>query len=645
VRIADWLAGELASSLTQTTSSLVDRLASDAALAHHTGAAQILLCCSPNHTVGDVLECLRPDFDAFVWAEFACCAVLETEGCATLDAIGDAARYVESVLVLGAPWQRPLVAQRAQCLWALSAATLNKVRLQSTQADADALVRDVGKGRVGFAFLKDALAFIMAASSSSTTTTTTGSDGAARTILRRCWADWILATVQDAGLVHGSAEATFAWSSMGVLHRALGSMELALPMFQRAVESGRLAFGGDSAVLAACCCNLAVALSATGKEPEAEVRANEALSIFTRALGPDHLDTVTCRAFVGALLRLHGRLYEARGMLVGVVAIRRRVLGDTHVETAKALCSMAAVLQALGELDEVAVLLEESLTSLEQNPGVESEPYAASLHSLGLMHQARGELDEALPKLERALRIRVRLLGGGGAVVAQSMTNVGCALRAKGRVDDALPLFEKALVAFRAAQGLSDGNGPNGSDSMTVAGALNNLGRALHELRQFSDAMVMHGEALAMRRRLLGEQHADVAQSLFNLGETVGAHDGRLAEASSLLEEALRMRRACLGNEHLSVAEVLLSLGDVKLRAGDVQGALVCIQEAQQLREGALGSDHVDVAKSMDALARAWSAAGNGQEAMRCGHAAVHIASAVLGADHVTTQAYVEAWG
>ena len=69
-------------------------------------------------------------------------------------------------------------------------------------------------------------------------------------------------------------------------------------------------------------------------------------------------------------------------------------------------------------------------------------------------------------------------------------------------------------------------------------------------------------EALDLRRRLLGDQHPDVASSLNNLASIVYAK-GDYDAAEPLFREALAMRRRVLGEGHPNVAASINMLASV----------------------------------------------------------------------------------
>ena len=65
----------------------------------------------------------------------------------------------------------------------------------------------------------------------------------------------------------------------------------------------------------------------------------------------------------------------------------------------------------------------------------------------------------------------------------------------------------------------------------------------------------MFEESLAIRKKMLGEEHPDVAQSLNNLA-ALYENQGKYDEAEKMFEESLAIRKKMLGEEHPDVAKV-----------------------------------------------------------------------------------------
>ena len=70
-----------------------------------------------------------------------------------------------------------------------------------------------------------------------------------------------------------------------------------------------------------------------------------------------------------------------------------------------------------------------------------------------------------------------------------------------------------------------------------------------------SDAEPLYEEALSIRRRVLGADHPDTADSLNNLAGLYHAQ-GRYDEAEPLYDEALSITRRVLGADHPNTASI-----------------------------------------------------------------------------------------
>ncbi|MEM1256433.1 MAG: tetratricopeptide repeat protein [Cyanobacteria bacterium P01_H01_bin.21] len=139
-------------------------------------------------------------------------------------------------------------------------------------------------------------------------------------------------------------------------------------------------------------------------------------------------------------------------------------------------------------------------------------------------------------------------------------------------------------------------------ESETTARLSARMGSYLKERAQYSEAESLFQDTLAMRKRLLGDKHPDVAESLNNLAEAYH-HQGRYSEAEPLYRDALMMRKRLLGDEHPDVTESLNNLGlfyYYQERYGEAEPLL---QDALAMRKRLLGDEHPDVAQSFNNLA------------------------------------------
>ncbi|TYT73011.1 tetratricopeptide repeat protein, partial [Microcystis aeruginosa] len=79
--------------------------------------------------------------------------------------------------------------------------------------------------------------------------------------------------------------------------------------------------------------------------------------------------------------------------------------------------------------------------------------------------------------------------------------------------------------------------------------SLNNLAHLYHSQGRYTEAEPLYREALDLRKRLLGDNHPDVATSLNNLA-ALYCYQGRYTEAEPLYLEAIKIATQVLGDNH-----------------------------------------------------------------------------------------------
>ncbi|GAB4208478.1 MAG: CHAT domain-containing protein [Coleofasciculaceae cyanobacterium] len=150
---------------------------------------------------------------------------------------------------------------------------------------------------------------------------------------------------------------------------------------------------------------------------------------------------------------------------------------------------------------------------------------------------------------------------------------------------------------------------------------------------QYAAAIPLEERALAIREKVLGPEHPDVASSLNNLANQYLAL-GKYPKAEPLFQRALTIRENVLGSEHPDVAFSLNSLGNLYRLQGKYSKAEPLFQRALAIREKALGPEHPDVATSLHNLANLYRVQGKYPKAEPLYQRALAISEKVLGLEH-----------
>jgi tetratricopeptide (TPR) repeat protein len=185
---------------------------------------------------------------------------------------------------------------------------------------------------------------------------------------------------------------------------------------------------------------------------------------------------------------------------------------------------------------------------------------------------------------------------------ATALANLGVVCRSQGDLPAARKHTEQALALQRKLFG---------EQHPAVANSLNNLGVVCREQGDLAAARKHIEQALALRRKLFGEQHPDVANSLASLGWLCHAR-GDLPAARKLFEQALALHRKLHGEQHADAAHSLNSLGEVCRAQGDLPAARKYQEQALALyRKLYKGDQHPYVATSLNDLGLVCRAQGD----------------------------------
>jgi serine/threonine protein kinase/tetratricopeptide (TPR) repeat protein len=132
---------------------------------------------------------------------------------------------------------------------------------------------------------------------------------------------------------------------------------------------------------------------------------------------------------------------------------------------------------------------------------------------------------------------------------------------------------------------------------------LDTIGSVYLSLDLPADAQPLIEQGLAVRRRLYGEQHLDVASSLYSLNR-VHEKKGDLKTAEALAVDGLAINSLLTGNDSLETAGSLCRLGVIQHARGDLANAERHLEQCLRIRTARLGPNHELLTVPLDNLAR-----------------------------------------
>jgi CHAT domain-containing protein/Tfp pilus assembly protein PilF len=310
-----------------------------------------------------------------------------------------------------------------------------------------------------------------------------------------------------------------------------------------------------------------------------------------------------------------GKYDEARPLGERVVQIRERVLGPEHPDVAAALNSLAFLYFIKADYGRAETLYQRALAIGEKALAPEHPSLAIYLENLANLYSLfkKEDFDKAEQLYQRALAIRKKSLGAEHPLVFFSLNNLATLYQLRGDYVKAEPLYRQALTLAEKLLG------PEHPD---VAKPLNNLAFLYYQLAYYQLASAeeqalyygkaepLYQRALAIKEKVLGPEHPDVASSLYSLA-SLYVERGDYTKAEQFFQRARVIREKALGPEHPDVAFTLKGLAVLRVRRGDYTNAEPLYQRALAIMEKTLSADSQPICDLLYNLGVLYSAKGD----------------------------------
>jgi CHAT domain-containing protein/tetratricopeptide (TPR) repeat protein len=264
--------------------------------------------------------------------------------------------------------------------------------------------------------------------------------------------------------------------------------------------------------------------------------------------------------------------------------------------------------------------------------------------------QAAGKLSEAITSARAMLAIERMLLPAGHDDVLGSLEWLARMYIQRGDFAEATAARQEALDALRKRLGekhwkvtdarlalddvkLQASLTREQRDRLAESNRLNQDMVKFYRAGKCSEAAQVARRALAIRKELLGERHADYATSLNDVAVLLQSQ-GDYAAARPLVEQALAIYKEVLGERHPAYASGLNNLAALLQLQGDYAGARPLVERALVIRKEVLGEHHPDYATSLNNLAALLQSQGDHAGARPLFERALAITKELLGERH-----------
>lgn len=300
-------------------------------------------------------------------------------------------------------------------------------------------------------------------------------------------------------------------------------------------------------------------------------------------------------------LESSGKFDEALAQAQQNLAAARLLFGNEHREVAMSLDRIASILRKQGQYQESERYYRTALQMVQRHQQDVPLDVSAALQNLAGLYRGMGRYREAEQLYLEALRIARGVdpqhpsYRYADEFIGDISDNLAVLYRDQGRYAEAEPLVKAAVErASKAAQHdqLSERmNLSKAPQQLEQALQMMNLAGLYIVMKRLNEAERLTAEALAIERRILGDDDPRVALAMHNLA-SLYIETGRLHEAEPLLQQAITTALRVYGPRHAEVATYLDTLASLYRKGGAYQRAKPFAERAVAIAEEALGPAH-----------------------------------------------------
>ncbi|ABX07916.1 Tetratricopeptide TPR_2 repeat protein (plasmid) [Herpetosiphon aurantiacus DSM 785] len=175
-----------------------------------------------------------------------------------------------------------------------------------------------------------------------------------------------------------------------------------------------------------------------------------------------------------------------------------------------------------------------------------------------------------------------------------------------------------------------------GDNHVNTAKSLNMLGMLCRKMANFNMAKEFYEQALEIYQRDLGDDHPTTLSTLNNLGYLLKAQ-GDLLQARECYQKVLKSRLINRGEEHRTTGTIFNNLGMVLKDLGDLKSAQEHVKKAVEIRKRICGDNHPDTLIALYNLASILFDLGLIEDSYKVAKSVLDDRCRILGDEHSST--------
>ena len=445
-------------------------------------------------------------------------------------------------------------------------------------------------------------------------------------------------------IARGLYRASFCLSTLDRPLEALPLIEEATKIYRDYALKARTASWVTQ--LISSLCHLAALLRKVGRNDDALIAGNEAISVY-RSLPSDHPNFTLClsRALtnIDSQLRVLGRDEEALALSTEAVDMYRTSISDSPSllpSFAKALIHLADRLHSADRLKDALVIRKEAVDVYrplaKAEPAVYSPHLASGLADLAESCYSNGEYEEAIVAGDEVVNL-YHNFGEGHPDLDPSFVaalhTLRRALRNAKRRENTIAIGIELISVYR-----SRANNHLDEYPRNLVEALMLHARDLRRNGQYHDGIVASQEAFKLCHSFESPDKHAAIEVVCSLALGV-INVGRVEEGILLCQETVAIYRKLMGTSPdiaEQIQDLLILLSEVYRTKGQLEEAVAVSEEAVSLCRDMLPENPLDLVYALDELSASHMIAGNLKDALRESEEAVEVSRKSPSSDYAS---------